>query len=532
MKRLLLLLALINLAACQVLPEKDDRMTVSEAHVNTPVVAPEPAEAEIPPIVEQVPIIAVPEPAEPLQTFTVVATDLPANELLFALARDARLNLDIDPEIEGRVSINAIDQTLPQILKRISRQVSLRYYLDGPNLVVETDRPFTRIYRIDYLNMARETTTSIDVATQIASTGTVETGGGSSGGGGGSNSSATVENTSSNAFWDSISANVEQLAAVDGAEANVIVNRESGTLSVRTTSAAHESIQEFIDTVLGSARRQVLIEATVVEVTLNDDFQAGVDWSRIAVGDGWSLSQNVLAETIGAATSPVISATYANSNDERDISAAIKALDAFGDVSVMSSPKIMALNNQTSILKVVDNVVYFTQEIDREPATDNSPEVVTIDTTVNTVPVGFVMNVTPYITDEEEIILNIRPTISRVLGFVSPPSIIIPGTNVPLEQSAVPQIQVREMESVLRVQSGNTAVIGGLMQDTADELDAGVPGLHDARGFGLLFGTQARSYDKTELVIFLRPRVIDNASLDTSLQDFKKFLKPKAFSQE
>ena len=256
------------------------------------------------------------------------------------------------------------------------------------------------------------------------------------------------------------------------------------------------------------------------------------DWSRIAVGDGWSLSQNVLAETIGAATSPVISATYANSNDERDISGAIKALDAFGEVSVMSSPKIMALNNQTSILKVVDNVVYFTQEIDREPATDNSPEVITIDTTVNTVPVGFVMNVTPFITAEDEIILNIRPTISRVLGFVAPPSIVIPGTTELLEQSAVPQIQVREMESVLRVQSGNTAVIGGLMQDTADELNAGVPGLHDAQGFGLLFGTQSRQYDKTELVIFLRPRVIDNASLDTSLSDFSKYLKPRAFSPE
>jgi len=530
MKRFLVLLALCSLSACQALPEKDNRMAVKDGHLDVPAPGPSAVESEIPPVVEQVPIIAVPEPAEPLQTFTVVATDLPAAELLFALARDARLNLDIDPGIEGRVSINAIDQTLPQILKRISRQVALRYYLDGPNLIVERDRPFTRVYRIDYLNMSRTTTTSIDVATQIASTGTVDTGG--RGSSGGSNSSASVDNKAINEFWTTIESNIKQMASVDGVTGTTIVNRESGTISVRTTSAAHDTIQNFVDIVLGSARRQVLIEATVVEVTLNDDFQAGVDWSRIAVGDGWSLSQNVLAETIGATTSPIISATYANSNSERDITGAIKALDAFGDVSVMSSPKIMALNNQTSILKVVDNVVYFTQEIDREPATDTSPEVVTIDTTVNTVPVGFVMNVTPFITGDNEIILNIRPTISRVLSFVAPPSIIIPGTTDLLEQSAVPQIQVREMESVLRVQSGNTAVIGGLMQDTAGETDAGVPGLHDARGFGLLFGTQSRQYDKTELVIFLRPRVIENASLDTNLRDFKRFLKPKAFTQE
>ena len=154
MKKIIALTAVVFLSSCQSLTGKDERMEVS-GHIDTPV--PETADAisEIPPIVEQVPVITAPEPVEKLQTFTVVATDLPASELLFALARDARLNLDIDTTITDRVSINAIDQTLPQILKRISRQVSLRYFLDGPNLVVELDKPFTRVYRIDYLNMSQ-----------------------------------------------------------------------------------------------------------------------------------------------------------------------------------------------------------------------------------------------------------------------------------------------------------------------------------------------------------------------------------------
>ncbi|MDH3388003.1 MAG: secretin N-terminal domain-containing protein [Gammaproteobacteria bacterium] len=525
MKNILLLLALLSLTACKGLMGKDERMAVSDAHVGAPVPVAEQAEIGIPPVVEQVPIIAAPEPEEPMQTFTVVATDLPASELLFALARDARLNLDIDPSIDARVSINAIDQTLPQILKRISRQVALRYYLDGPNLVVEVDKPFTRVYRIDYLNMSRETQSSIDVATQIASTGTVA---GGSGGGGGSNSSTTVTNEAVNNFWKTLEENIGLLANIDGAAGTVISNRESGTISVRTTSAAHRDIQRFVDAVMGSARRQVLIEATVVEVTLNDEFQAGVDWSRIAVGDGWSLQQNLLGQTLGA--TPFTSATYANSNTDRDISAAIKALDTFGDVSVMSSPKIMALNNQTSVLKVVDNLVYFTTDVDETEGTSNNAPKTTIDTTINTVPVGFVMNVTPYITDTDEVILNIRPTISRVLEFVPTPT--IPTALGLIPPNEVPVIQVREMESVLRVTSGNTAVLGGLMQDTADVNDAGIPGLHDVKGVGLLFGTKGRQYNKTELVIFLRPRVIDNASLDTSLQDFKKFLKPEVFSEQ
>ncbi len=522
MKKIVLLLALVNLVACTSLMEdRDARLTVTDGHVYSPPPAAEQADSGIPPVVEQVPVIAAPEPAEPMQTFTVVATDLPANELLFALARDARLNLDIDPAIDGRVSINAIDQTLPQILKRISRQVQLHYYLDGPNLVVEQDRPFVRLYRIDYLNMSRTTTSSVGIETALSA----ETeDGGTSG-----DSSTEVSNESTNAFWQTLEANIELLANTGDAKGTVISNRESGTISVMATSGAHENIQRFIDSVIGSARRQVLIEATVVEVTLNDDFQAGIDWKRMAIGDGWTVGQDLLSATttLGSLDTggPVVEASYLNTNSDRDITGAIKALDAFGDVSVMSSPKIMALNNQTSVLKVADNTVYF--EIDATSDTDEGVTTRTFNTTIKTVPVGFVMNVTPFITADDEVILNIRPTITRILDFVNDPNPALADANV---TSRVPIIQVREMESVLRVSSGDTAVIGGLMQDTASKNDAGLPGLHDARGIGLLFGTKTRQFDKSELVIFLRPRILDIANIETNLSDFKKFLKPEAFS--
>lgn len=518
MKKIVLLIALINLSACaSFMEDRDERLTVTEGHVDTPPPAVEQADPGIPPVVEQVPIIAAPEPAEPMQTFTVVATDLPANELLFALARDARLNLDIDPAIDGRVSINAIDQTLPQILKRVSRQVQLRYYLDGPNLVVEKDRPFVRQYRIDYLNMSRKTSSTVGIETALGGDG--EEGGGSTG-----DSSTSVTNESNNEFWQTLEDNIELIANSGDFDGTVISNRESGIISVMATSAAHENIQRFVDSVMGSARRQVLIEATVIEVTLNDEFQAGVDWSRFAVGDGWSLEQSTLGGTLG--TTPFTSATYANSNSDRDISAAIKALDSFGEVSVMSSPKIMALNNQTSVLKVADNTVYFEIEVGDTVITDAGISQPALNTTAKTVPVGFVMNVTPFITAGDEVILNIRPTITRILRFVNDPNPALVG----VAESLIPEIQIREMESVLRVASGNTAVIGGLMQDTASKDDRGIPGLHDAKGFGVLFGTKEREFDKTELVIFLRPRILDSASLETNLQDFKKFLKPEIFS--
>jgi general secretion pathway protein D len=302
MKYLIIASALLTLVGCQSLNSKDERMAVS-GHLNEPVPEKPAVEQDIPPVVDQLPIVAAPKPAEKLQTFTVVATNLPASELLFALARDARLNLDIDPAIEGNVSINAIDQTLPQILKRISRQVSLRYYLDGPNLVVEQNLPFMRVYHVDYLNIERTTDSTVSIATQIATTGTVEGGGG----GGGSNSSTDISNKSVNDFWKSLEDNLGKMA-----EGDVISNREGGTISVMATANTHEMIQEFMDRVLSNARKQVLIEATVVEVTLNDEFQAGVDWASITSGDGWDVTQSTLAGALG--TAPFTSATYSDTS--------------------------------------------------------------------------------------------------------------------------------------------------------------------------------------------------------------------------
>ena len=528
MKKIFLLLALINLSACASLMEKDERMAVKDGvHIDSSPPATEQAATDIPPVVVQVPIIAAPEPAEPLQTFTVVATNLPANVLLFALACDARLNLDIDPEIDGRVSINAIDQTLPQILKRVSRQVSLRYYLDGPNLVVAKDKPFIRTYRVDYLNMSRKTDSSVGIETTLGAGADSGDQGGNTGG-----SATTVSNSAENNFWGSLEANIAALAKIDGVPGQVFSHRESGTVSVFASSAGHENIQRFIDMAVSSARRQVLIEVTVVDVQLKDQFSAGVDWSRIAEGDGWSFGQNLLSGTTplpALDVGPVTELSVFDSNSTRTIQAAVRALDEFGDVTVMSSPKIMALNNQTSVLKVANNEVYF--EIDATSNTsagDNAIITETFDTTAKTVPIGFVMNVTPFITADGEILLNIRPTITVNAGFVNDPNPALAEAGV---VSEIPIVQVREMESVLRVKSGSTAVIGGLMTDRSEENDAGLPGLHDVKGVGIAFGTKVRDYQKSELVIFLRPRIIEDPSLDTSLQDFKRFLRPETFSE-
>lgn len=529
------------------------------------------------------------------QTYSVVVNEVPVKEILFALARESKLNVDIHPSIQGRVTLNAVDQTLPAILERLAKQVDLTYKIDGNVLSITPDMPVLRNYKVDYVNMSRDTTGFIGAAAEISSTGRAATTGAagatggtstttSSTGTGANNSSRTsVASESKNHFWDSLIENLKDLladtdkeviisrnaalnatenaaAVPDAADPNaqrapvpqpqnredartefktlfaatVIANREAGVISVRATNKQHERVQDFLDKVMASAKRQVLIEATIVEVQLSDIYQVGIDWSRFAAGiNGFVFDQSLGAgasynnvtgtfsgrgnNAFGVQTTSGLIAGYVNAS--RSFSSAITLLQQFGDTKVLSSPKLMVLNNQTAVLKVVDNLVYFTVQAQQSQGSVGGGILSTVTTTPNTVPVGVVMSVTPQINDGGNVNLNVRPTISRVVGFRQDPN---PNLTV---QSLVPQIQVREMESLLLVNSGNTAVLGGLMQDETNKTTDAVPGLSNLPLIGKVFTGRNNGVRKTELVIFLRPTVITNASLESEeLNSYKQYL--------
>jgi MSHA biogenesis protein MshL len=509
-----LLAGLLLLTACAPTPQRPD-----PGHL----AAPQTVAQDIPAPVQRAPQLEPPQPAAPLETYSVVVTEVPVKDMLFALARDARLNVDIHPGVGGTVTLNAIDQTLPQILDRIARQTDVRFTQDGDTLQVEPDTAFLRSYKIDYVNMGRNNTSNVSVATQIATTGQAAVGD-TGGGGGGNNSTTDVTSTSNHQFWGTLERNVRAIlgdaVAADAAEGStaVIVNAESGILTVRATTREHRQIQGFLDQVLVSAQRQVMIEATVVEVKLNDQYQLGVDWSLIANGAGWSVEQALIGTNLSE--EPFSLLTYADPDTRRgDVTANIGMLRQFGDVKVLSSPRIMAINNQTALLKVVDNLVYFTIEADTV-ATDGIATT-TFTSTVHTVPVGFVMSVTPQINDTDTVILNIRPTISRVTSFVRDPNPSLAPFNI---ESSVPQIQVREMDSLLRINSGQTAVLGGLIQDSVDLNRSGTPVLSELPGIGDAFSYRDNRVSRSELVIFLRPRVIREASVGGELVDYQRYL--------
>ena len=483
---------------------------------------------EIPELVSKAPVLPEPQPAVELEKYTVVVNEVPVKELLFALARDAKVNVDIDPGIDGVVTINAVDQTMPQILERISRQVDMRYEFRGNNLLIQLDEPFFKTYKIDYVNIIRDTESNIAIATQIATTGAGFEEGGGATGAGDNNSTTNVSSISRNRFWDSLTANIMAIlgnpVSSSGSSAggitateNVIPSPETGFLTVKANSQQHEKIQELIDNMMDSAHRQVLIQATIVEVNLSDQYQAGIDWSFLNSAAGL----DIISTTLGGVPLGTISSLLLDYEDtdvagEDVLNLTVRLLNEFGDVKVLSSPQLMVLNNQTAILKVVDNVVFFT--IEQETNTTQGVVTNTFETTVHTVPVGIVMSITPQINSNESVMVNVRPTISRVNRFVNDPNPAL------VVDNPIPEIQVREMESLLRMNNHQVAVLGGLMQDeTRDNLNS-IPGVSKLPGVGKAFETTTKEYFKTELVIFLRPVFVRNPSIDGDLELYKVFL--------
>ncbi|OGA31849.1 MAG: type II and III secretion system protein [Betaproteobacteria bacterium RIFCSPLOWO2_12_FULL_64_23] len=551
------------IAGCGMQPMKP-----SPGHVQA--AAPAPA-GEIPEPVRITPILPKPKPAAQPETYSVVVNNVKVQELLFALARDAKLNVDIHSGIAGSVTLNAIDQTLQQLLARIAKQVDMRYELDGPNLAVMPDTPYLRIYKVDYVNMQRDTDSKVGTSTQVATPGAGGAGGGG-GGAGGNQSTTSITSKATNHFWDTLVKNVQDIlhetdkilpapgqagvavpaavpvatpAAPRGAAAgaapaaaatpaqqaasfreaaSVIANPESGVLSIRATSRQHEKIQEFLDQVLSNAKRQVLIEATIAEVQLNNQYQQGIDWSAARQGStGFTFSQSASGSTTASPTGSLFVLGAAAPNYS-NLLASVRLLESFGNVRVLSSPRLTVLNNQTAILKVVDNRVYFTIQGTTVPGTINSATVTTFTTTPNIVAVGLIMNVTPQISEADSVLLNVRPSVSRIVDYVNDPNPSL-GAIV----SRIPVIRTREMESMIKVNSGQIAVMGGLIQDEVNDLEDSVPGASRLAGYGGFFGNKNQSNTKTELVVFMRPIIIRDASIDGDYRGYRTFLPDDKF---
>ncbi|MDP1537266.1 MAG: hypothetical protein Q8L95_08805 [Burkholderiales bacterium] len=554
----------------------------SQGHIAAPAEKPQ-ASAAIPPPARVATLVPPPAPQVKPQTYSVVVHEVPVKELLLALARDTKQNIDIHPGLSGLVSLNAINETLPAILERISKQVDLRYRTEGNTILLSPDTSYIKTYLVNYVNIQRNTTSTTGASGQLATTGQGTQGGSATSG---NTSSTVVTTTSTSDFWKLLEQSVRSilnssLKQSQSAEArqnrlelikqeqelrakqmeaaskagqsaaalatsmsstsqpaanasllpdDVIVNAVAGTITINGNEKQHQLVQDYLTKVERGAQRQVLIEATIVEVNLSDNYQGGIDWSRLPVSGGLSFSQQLLrgfGTGMAQLGTNFFQVGYTNPNsDVGNFSATIKLLQEFGNTRVLSSPKLMVLNNQTALLKAVDNLVYF--EIQAQSNTTQGVASTTFNSTAKTVALGVVMGVTPQVNEDGRVLLTVRPTISRFLRFRNDPNPSLCDVNrLNCVANPVPEIQVREMESVLQIGNGQTIILGGLMQDNVQRNREQIPGADKLGDAGELLRFRDERVSKSELVIFLRPTVIPNPTLESEeLKFFQRFLPP------
>jgi len=412
-----------------------------------------------------------------------VTDQVPLKDVLIELGRMANIDIDLDPTISGGVIINAKNRPLKEVIDRIATQANLRYSYKNGVLFFERDMPFMKNYFVDYLTGG---TLWTDVESNINSLLS-------------SKSSAGSDDSSST-------------------QASFTSNKSAGIISVFASEKQHLAIKKYLADVQKYASAQVLIEAKVVEVTLNKAFASGIDWSWLGKGTDSFSTTGTFGGGDSTLTNPVT--TIGLKNIELiglngNLNATIKALEQFGNTKALSSPRLSAMNNQKATLDFSENLIYFTISTSASTVagTTNPTTTSSVTATKNEVPIGVQLAITPSINvDTNEITLDILPKLSVNSGTsVTDPS-VNPETGESLGNT-IPIIKTRTLKTLAKIQSGNILVIGGLMTDTTSNKDVGIPFLSRIPYLGYLFKYSTKSTNVVETVIFIKATIINSGSI-------------------
>ncbi len=472
-----------------------------------------------------------------------VTEDAPLRNIFLDLARAGGFNLEMDTRVQGHVVFSAHHEPLGEVVERLCAAAGLRARFEGRFLRIEADDPYPQTYPVDYLNLTRRASNEISISTNVfeSDVGGAGSSGGASGSGRTDNTSQSkVVGTTQADFWAEMENSLTQVlagtaslstAANAGPSAapRLSVDRQAGLVTVLGTSRQHAAVRAYLKDLARRSSAQVLIEARIVEVQLDEGFESGINWRTLFNG---SLNTAARFGTVGAGA-PFSTATtaadgmFTASVGKSDFNGILNLVRSFGTTRILSSPRLTVLNNQTAVLKVARNEVYFLTSA-QFPTTVTAGGVPISGTPVfssspRTVPVGLVMTVQPAInTEDNDIALTLRPTISRIVAYAEDPSIGLNAAQANVTKpisSTVPVLAVREMDSVLRLHSGEVAVMGGLMQDSSINTEKGVPPFDTFPALGNLAKSRDNKGQTTELVILLRATIMDDATPDRADKD-------------
>ncbi len=513
------------------------------------------------------------KPVWPLVSVSVNQT-VSLRDLLFELAEQGGVDLEMDPQIRGTLIFTVRNRPFDEVIERIARMAGLRYRLDDNLLRVELDRPYVQSYHLNYLNFIRSVSSSIQMDVSVISETEATVG-----------SSSEVQTDLETDFWADLESNLEQLltaseqyislatladpqaqpravarpetveitdpsqlpppildvrappAATDAALPNppsaYSINRQAGIINVFTTERQHVLVDKYLTELKQSTSTQVLIEAKILEVSLRDEFATGINWDAFG-----QHKLTGLLNVSGRFNRPALS-TSPDANFGltfrlgSDIGVVVDALNQFGTVRALSSPRITVLNNQSAVLNVVENIVFFEFDFSRE-RDESGVETVDVSSNIRSVPEGVMMTVSPSVNPKTgEITMMLRPTVSKIADRINDPSISLqligadPATIAAVGdiRNLIPQLSVQEMDSVVKMQSGEVIVMGGLMTEQNNITRTGVPVLGNLPVIGRAFSSQGDIIEKAELVIFLKATIVPGSDgiHDTDRELYRDF---------
>ncbi len=443
--------------------------------------------------------------------FNVMVRDLPAEEFFLGLVEGTPYSVVLAPGVEGSITLSLQSVTVPEVLETVRDVYGYDYQPVPGGYMILSTAIRTRIFQLDYLNIKRDGSSSTMISFGQLS-------------GDGDNaelSGSEVSTTTQADFWSELQTTLVSIVGT-GEGRKVVISPQTGVIAVHALPTELRSVEQFIETLQSNLRRQVLLEAKILEVELKDGYQSGVNWAALfEPGSGKSIvagqtgrSGGVFDSATGVVSSNspgtgkfsqveldtgAFGGVFSLAFNLNDFTALIELLETQGVVRVLSSPRVSTINNQKAVIKVGTDE-FFVTDVGTVTTTGTSTN---IEQDVELTPFfsGISLDVTPQINRNGEVVLHVHPSVVEV----SDDSKVLPTstTAVPLAKSSV-----RESDSIVIAQNGQVVVIGGLMKTTQKESEATTPGLSSLPLVGGMFGHERTSLKKLELVILIRPTVI------------------------
>jgi MSHA type pilus biogenesis protein MshL len=449
--------------------------------------------------------------AEPTALFSFSAEGVPMKQALTLFARANNLNIVPDLDVEGDVTVDF--RELPLDLAMGALLEANGYYFAREGRLLRVRNRETRLFHIDYIHTTRtgQGSSAVQISSGSAGSGSGSGGGGASGGSSTEGSTMTVTNNSTINFWGELG---EELKSMISSKGSYTVNSLAGTVMVTDNHRNIEIIASFLGTVTQNVVRQVDLEVEIYEVTLGKTNQLGVNWQRVEQGMNTTFNTIPGQLSMGSAGglivqtplygsapgAPGVEATLTRNNTQ----AIVDALAQQGELRVISKPRLRTLNNQPSVVRVGQDVPVFGKQTIVSPGT---PPVVTTTETVQTITVGTVLSITPQVSDDGLITLDITPAVSRLAGTKTSAS----------GETDAPVIDIRQASSIVRVRDGATVIMGGLVQNSSTKTKRKIPVLGDIPLIGRAFSGSYDTSERTELIFFVTPHIVKDLATEKSV---------------